>query len=512
MTHLDPTLLVLIIPIVIIELGLMIAALWDLTRRGRRVRGGNKLVWGLIILFFNLFGPIIYFIAGREDAIDETELPPTPLPGARPGWIAPEGTAASRPMASAGATPSEDGQLPPVSPDPLGSSPATSTVTFAEPAPSAAAPPALPAAPAAPASTVAPAPSASVVAPAPAPVDPFSLPGAPVRDVPVRRPPAEGEAAILTEGLTKRFGSGPTSVLALDHLDLVVPAGSVFGLLGPNGAGKTTCLRILSGLAHATAGSATVASIRLGQDGTALQRRIGYLDQDPRYYGWMTGRELVTMVGRLQGIEGYRVERRAMEVLEQVGLAAAANRRIGTYSGGMRQRLGIAQALVNRPTLLILDEPVSALDPEGRRDLLMLIAELRGASTVLFSTHVLADVERICDRVAILDQGRLVTEGPLEALLERYALPIYRLDPEPGQEAAVAKFVEALHATDWTTDVKVEHGTIRVTVADPARAARELLPAVVAAGLALATYERARPTLEDVFLELVGRDRNGAAA
>jgi ABC-2 type transport system ATP-binding protein len=142
----------------------------------------------------------------------------------------------------------------------------------------------------------------------------------------------------------------------------------------------------------------------------------------------------------------------------------------------------------------------------------MLIAELRGTSTVLFSTHVLADVERICDRVAILDLGRLVTEGPLDALLERYALPIYRLDPEPGQEVAVAGLVETLRAIDWTTDVRVEHGTIKVTVADPARAARELLPAVVAAGLTLATYERVRPNLEDVFLELVGRDRNGVAA
>ncbi len=170
----------------------------------------------------------------------------------------------------------------------------------------------------------------------------------------------------------------------------------------------------------------------------------------------------------------------------------------------MRQRLGIAQALLAQPPVVILDEPVSSLDPEGRRDLLALIAELRGTATVLFSTHVLADVERVCDRVAILDRGRLVTEGPLAGLLDRYALPIYRVDPERGQGEAVDRLVASLRTTGWATDVAVEHGRIRIVVSDPDRAARELLPAIVAAGLAVAAVERARPTLEDVFLQLTG--------
>ena len=138
-------------------------------------------------------------------------------------------------------------------------------------------------------------------------------------------------------------------------------------------------------------------------------------------------------------MKGAALESRTAEVMAQVGLTEAAGRRVATYSGGMRQRLGIAQALVNRPEVLILDEPVSSLDPEGRRDLLELIAELRGSATVLFSTHVLADVERVCDRVAILDHGRLVTEGPLNTLLDRYALPIYRIQPEPGQVEALGR-------------------------------------------------------------------------
>ena len=152
----------------------------------------------------------------------------------------------------------------------------------------------------------------------------------------------------------------------------------------------------------------------------------------------MTGRELLTLAGRLLGLTG--ADLRDASARPSIGSASpiAGGRRVGGYSGGMRQRLGIGQALVGRPSLLILDEPVSSLDPEGRRDLLELIRELRDTATVLLSTHVLADVERVCDRVAILDQGRLVTESSIDDLLLEHARPIYRVDPEPGQAAAMA--------------------------------------------------------------------------
>jgi ABC-2 type transport system ATP-binding protein len=307
-------------------------------------------------------------------------------------------------------------------------------------------------------------------------------------------------AAIETRGLTKRFGS----ILALDRLDLAVPRGSIFGLLGPNGAGKTTTIRILAGLARPTAGSASVAGVPVGLGQPELRRRLGYLDQDPRFYSWMKGRELLELVGRLHGLGGAELRSHVAGMLERTGLVSAADRRIGGYSGGMRQRLGIAQALVHAPELLILDEPVSSLDPEGRRDLLELVAGLRGEATVVFSTHVLADVERICDRVAILDRGRRVTEGPLEELLAAHARPIYNLDPAPRQDAAVAALVARLRAAPWTTDVTATPVGIRVTVADPDAAAGAILPLVVACGVVLESFERARPTLEDVFLELVG--------
>ena len=239
-------------------------------------------------------------------------------------------------------------------------------------------------------------------------------------------------------------------------------------------------------------------------DETRLHRRVGYLDQDPRFYSWMKGRELLELVGRLQGLSGADLRSRVGEMLARVGLVAAAERRIGGYSGGMRQRLGIAQALLHRPSILFLDEPVSSLDPEGRRDLLELIAGLRGEATVVFSTHVLSDVERICDRVAILDRGRRVTEGPLEELLAAHARPIYRLIPAPGQEGLVDSLIERLRAAAWTTDVTSQAGVVRVSVSDADAAAGALLQMVVAAGVVLESYERARPTLEDVFLELVG--------
>jgi ABC-2 type transport system ATP-binding protein len=307
--------------------------------------------------------------------------------------------------------------------------------------------------------------------------------------------------AIAATGLTKHFGS----VLALDGLDLAVPRGSIFGLLGPNGAGKTTTIRILTGLARPTRGSATVAGVEVGLDRPELRRRVGYLDQDPRFYGWMKGRELLELVGRLHGHDGPDLRTRVGRALGLTGLAEAAERSIGGYSGGMRQRLGIAQAVLHEPDVLFLDEPVSSLDPEGRRDLLALIAALRDSATVVFSTHVLADVERVCDRVAIMNRGRLVTEGPLDALLAAHARPVYRLVAAATHDGGLPALADRLRATAWTTDVaEPGPGELRVAVGDPAAASREILPLVVASGVELSSFEQLRPTLEEVFLELVG--------
>jgi len=200
------------------------------------------------------------------------------------------------------------------------------------------------------------------------------------------------------------------------------------------------------------------------------------------------------------------------EPLELVGLADAGRRSIGGYSGGMRQRLGLAQAVLNRPPVLLLDEPVSALDPEGRRDVLEVIRQLGGESTVLFSTHILNDVERVCDRVAILDRGRLVTEAPMAELLARYARPVYLLEPERIEDVDRQRLVAALRAVGGVTEVDDRSATLRVIVSEEDGISERILAAVAATHLGLSSFERQRPTLEDVFLQLVGRHENGAAA
>jgi len=429
----DPRILLLVVPLLLLQLGLLIAAVVDLLRMDRHVRGGSKGMWAMVIVFVNLLGPILYFLVGRVDAPVQDEAPG---PGAMPGWGSPH-------------------DPPIVVPGAVAAAP---TASF---------------------------PSPSRIAQA--------LPDAP--------------PAIVVEALTRRY----PGVLALDTLSLAVPAGSIFGLLGPNGAGKTTCLRLLAGLGRPTSGRAVVAGIPVSADDPAVRRSLGFLEQDPRAYGWMTGREQLSLLGRLHGLDGAMLERAVAEALARAGLGAAADRRAGTYSGGMRQRLGIAGALVHRPPVVVLDEPVSALDPEGRRSVLELIAGLRGDTTVLFSTHVLADVERICDRVGILDHGRLVVEGPLGDLLDRYALPVWRIEAEPGQAEAVEVVAARLRSLGWVTAVGVEHGLLTVAVTDPARAARELLQVVVEADLAVIAVARARPTLEDVFLRLTGESPEAAA-
>src|SRR5215210_7989568 len=227
--------------------------------------------------------------------------------------------------------------------------------------------------------------------------------------------------AISMVGLTKHY----RDVQALTDLTLDVPSGTVFGFLGPNGAGKTTALKVLAGLAHATTGTATINGVRVSAAGEH-RRHLGYLAQDPRFYGWMTGRETLRYVASFRGIGADR-ERQITDLLARVGIAEAADRRTSTYSGGMRQRLGIAQALVGRPAVILLDEPVSALDPIGRKDVLDLMRELKGETTVFYSTHILDDVQRVSDHVAILDHGRLVKAAPTQSLLGSFTKNMLRV-------------------------------------------------------------------------------------
>ena len=303
--------------------------------------------------------------------------------------------------------------------------------------------------------------------------------------------------AIELRGLTKRFGR----TLALDHVDLVVPPGLVFGFLGRNGAGKTTTLRILGGLARPTAGTAHV----LGYDVTgaphAVRARIGFLPDVPGLYPWLTAREYLDLVGRLFGLDPAIVAARTDALLEMAGLGSVTTR-VGGFSRGMKQRLGIAQALINAPTLLMLDEPTSALDPIGRREVLEMVASLRGRTTVFFSTHILADVERVCDAVAILESGRIVASAGVAELTGRVASNRLTLEVE-DRDAALA-MERVLAGRPWLRSIDSAERTLRLTVSDLSTAQRDVPAAIAAAGVALRRFEIEETSLEDVFVELVG--------
>ncbi len=304
-------------------------------------------------------------------------------------------------------------------------------------------------------------------------------------------------SAIRIEGLRKRYGQ----VLALDGLTLEVAPGTVFGFLGPNGAGKTTTLRILAGLARPTSGQAWVAGEPVGPDSPA-RARIGYLPEEPRFYGWMTPQELLErFVHRLFGLPQTEARARAQEVLERAGLTEVARRRIAGFSRGMRQRLGLAQALINRPQVLLLDEPVSALDPIGRRDMLELIGSLKSESTVFMSSHILEDVERICDTVAVIQHGRLVVLEERQRLLERYAVPAVEVEFEAAAEA-VARWADSLAGHPALAAVEVRGACVRLHLRRGVPRA-DVQRLSLASGMVVRRYEIARPSLEDVFLRLV---------
>ena len=311
-------------------------------------------------------------------------------------------------------------------------------------------------------------------------------------------PDATADApAIELRGLTKRFGS----TLALDHIDLVVQSGLVFGFLGRNGAGKTTALRILSGLARPTAGTAHVLGYEVTRAPYAVRARIGFLPDVPGFYPWMTAREYLLLVGRLFELDPATSAARADALLDMAGLATVTAR-VGGFSRGMKQRLGIAQALINAPSLLMLDEPTSALDPIGRREVLEMIASLRGRTTVFFSTHILADVERVCDAVAILESGRVVASASVAELTARLASN--RLTLELEDSVAALAMTRALTGRPWLRSIETEERTLRLTVSDLPTAQRDVPAAIAAAGVALRRFEIAEASLEAVFVDLVG--------
>ncbi len=316
------------------------------------------------------------------------------------------------------------------------------------------------------------------------------------------------DSAISTVGLTKHF----PGVAAVTDLDLEVPTGSIYGFLGPNGAGKTTTLRILAGLTRPSSGSASVAGVPIAA-GPGYRQQVGFLAQEPRFYDWMTGRDTLRFIASLYPETGRADAARISSVLARVGLGDAADRRTGTYSGGMRQRLGIAQALIGDPAVLLLDEPVSALDPIGRHEVLDLMRELRGEVTVFYSTHILDDVERVSDHVAILDGGRLVRSAPTADLLASFAQDQLRVvlgGADDATTVALASIggVESVEPAERDGNRRAYVIRVRPGATDTVQAS--VMRHAADHGLVVAENQVIRLGLEDIFLRLVDSKERAA--
>jgi len=307
---------------------------------------------------------------------------------------------------------------------------------------------------------------------------------------------------IETQGLTKTY----KNVQALESLNLKVQRNTICGFLGPNGAGKTTTIKLLLGLARPTSGGGgKVFGLDIVKENDQIRRRVGYLSQDPRYYEYMTARQTLRFTASFF-YAGPRaaIEQRVAETLDLVGLTDKADRPVKGFSGGERQRLGIAQAQVNYPDLLILDEPAASLDPQGRHDVLDVMERLRKHTTIFYSTHILEDVQRVSDTVIILNNGELVVQGPIEDVLawgQAVSFTLTVMGDSVGVEAR-------LRSQPWVTGLEemLRNGRVswRIRVSDRQLAEAELVPlALTGGGVTICEFGCKMQNLEDVFLNIV---------
>jgi ABC-2 type transport system ATP-binding protein len=308
--------------------------------------------------------------------------------------------------------------------------------------------------------------------------------------------------AIETRDLSKTYRLGfwmNKRVLALQGLTLNIQPGQVYGLLGPNGAGKSTTIKILMNLVQATSGSARIFGH--APDAKEARRHVGFLPENPAPYEYLTGEEFVRLAGQLVGLSGQDLDQRVKEVLGSVGMARTAGLQIRRYSKGMVQRIGLAQAIVGRPKLLILDEPTSGLDPVGRREIRDLILQERErGTTVLFCTHIIPDVEALCNRVAVLVNGKLAREGSVQELLTTQ-VPLVELTIEGLAPDAVRGLGHPLE--------QVQDLTNRVLVRASDAHAQPLLKSVLSAGGRVTQLQPARFSLEDLFLQAMSEAKHG---
>ena len=291
------------------------------------------------------------------------------------------------------------------------------------------------------------------------------------------------------KGITKRFGDRTV----LHDLTLFVPEGSIYGFIGENGAGKTTTMKLITGLLASDGGEIRICGEKVAYGQTRTNRFVGYLPDVPEFYGYLTPREYLALVGGLAGVSSGELPKRANELLDLVGLSAAANRRIGGFSRGMKQRLGIAQALIHRPKLLICDEPTSALDPAGRKDIIDILRAIRNETTVLFSTHILPDIERVCDRIGLLHEGKLALSGRLEDIRAMHAKSGFVV--EFAEEGEAASFLKTYPGGELDTASRLIYPT---ATREDMLAAMSQLNSMRLCPLKI---EQREPSLESLFME-----------
>lgn len=296
--------------------------------------------------------------------------------------------------------------------------------------------------------------------------------------------------------LKKSFGNKEV----LSGLDMKVPENSIFGFLGPNGAGKTTTMKIILGLLKADSGNITVCGEKVRYGDSKTNRHIGYLPDVPEFYPYMTSMEYLLLCGEITGLTKSEALLKGKELLELVGLKDE-NRRMKAFSRGMKQRLGIAQALLNEPRLLICDEPTSALDPIGRKQILDILLAVKGKTTVVFSTHILSDVERICDYLAVLDKGKLALHGTLSEIRDQYSINGFNI--EFANEEELNNFSNSKELQDHNTQLLRKGNSLTITFNHVNRDGHFLVHLLYAKQIVPLKFERIEPSLENLFTELV---------
>ncbi|MCD2249050.1 ABC transporter ATP-binding protein [Listeria marthii] len=295
------------------------------------------------------------------------------------------------------------------------------------------------------------------------------------------------------QGLKKKYNGK----WVIKGIDLTIDEKECVALIGPNGAGKSTMINMIVQILAQDEGRITLD----GQDAKSVREKIGFLPQYPEFYGWMSATECLHFMGKLSDMEKKDLEARIKEVLLLVGLEANANKKISTYSGGMRQRLGIAQAILHRPELLVLDEPVSALDPIGRREMMQLLEKLKKEITILFSTHILKDAEEICDRIAIIKNGELVADKTVAQLMKEESSPIFEVEFTGDSDA----WQQTLLQNKCVEKIEKIGLVYQVHTTNQKAGAEAVLSSLLNIQGEFIRVENRHQSLEEIFMEKVGK-------